>query len=174
MRQMVYIFVIMSYKEKQTKTNMASEPMVAYVAGSPLNPFYSLLGGSKAIKLSNDFDVIKLARDGFSKRVLLALAKKISLNIQELAYILHISERTLQRYDDDAIIKTEYAEKVVELARLYTRGEEVFGSMDKFKLWIKTPGYVFKGEAPVSLLDTSAGFDMVFRELGRIEHGIFA
>jgi uncharacterized protein (DUF2384 family) len=26
----------------------------------------------------------------------------------------------------------------------------------------------------VSILDTSAGFDMVFRELGRIEHGIFA
>ncbi len=164
----------MSYKEKQTETNKASEPMVAYGTGIPLNPFYSLLGGSKAIKLSNDFDVIKLARDGFPKRVLLALAKKISLNIQELAYILHISERTLQRYDDDAIIKTEYAEKAVELARLYTRGEEVFGSMDKFKLWIKTPGHVFKGEAPVSLLDTSAGFDMVFRELGRIEHGIFA
>ena len=171
---MVHIFVYMSHKEKQTEANKASEPMVAYVTGVPLNPFYSLLGGSKAIKLSNDFDVIKLARNGFPKRVLLALAKKISLNIQELAYILHISERTLQRYDDDAIIKTEYAEKAVELARLYTRGEEVFGSMDKFKLWIKTPGYVFKGETPVSLLDTSAGFDMVFRELGRIEHGIFA
>ncbi len=87
---------------------------------------------------------------------------------------MHISERTLQRYDDDAIIKTEYAEKAVELARLYTRGEEVFGSLDKFKTWMKTPVYVFKGEAPVSLLDTSIGFDMVFKELGRIEHGIFA
>ena len=43
--------------------------------------------------------------------VLLSLAKKISLTIQELADIMHISERTLQRYDDDAIIKTEYAEK---------------------------------------------------------------
>jgi putative toxin-antitoxin system antitoxin component (TIGR02293 family) len=80
----------------------------------------------------------------------------------------------LQRYDDDDIIKTEYAEKAVELARLYTRGEEVFGSMDKFKLWIKTPSHVFKSEAPVAMLDTSVGFDMVFKELGRIEHGIFA
>ena len=87
---------------------------------------------------------------------------------------MHISERTLQRYDDNAIIKTEYAEKAIELARLYTRGEEVFGSMDKFKSWMKTPSHIFKGEAPVSLLDTSFGFNMVFKELGRIEHGIFA
>jgi putative toxin-antitoxin system antitoxin component (TIGR02293 family) len=164
----------MSYKEKHIKSETLNEPMVAYATSGSANLFYNLLGNSKSIKLSNDFDIVKLARNGFPKRVLLALAKKISLNIQELSNILHISERTLQRYDDDAIMKTEYAEKAVELARLYTRGEEVFGSMDKFKLWIKTPGHVFKGEAPISMLDTSAGFDMVFKELGRIEHGIFA
>ena len=39
---------------------------------------------------------------------------------------------------------------------------------------MKAPSFIFNGEAPVSLLDTSAGFDMVFTELGRIEHGIFA
>jgi putative toxin-antitoxin system antitoxin component (TIGR02293 family) len=171
---MVHIFVYMSYKEKHIESNKLNEPMVAYVAAGSLNPFYNLLGSSKSIAFSNDFDVIELARQGFSKRVLLSLAKKISLSIQELSNILHISERTLQRYEDDVIIKTEYAEKAVELARLYTRGQEVFGSIDKFKLWMKTPGLVFKGEAPVSMLDTSAGFDMVFKELGRIEHGIFA
>ena len=175
MRQMVHIFVYMSYVSKDnTNKNIVSEPMVAYAAAGSGNPFYNLLGGPNAIKLSNDLDIIKFAREGFPKRTLLALAKKISLNLQELAYILHISERTLQRYDDNEIIKTEYAEKAVELARLYTRGQEVFGNMDKFKLWIKAPSLIFNGEAPVSMLDTSAGFDMVFRELGRIEHGIFA
>ena len=97
----------------------------------------------------------------------------ISINLQELASILHISERTLQRYEENEIIKTEYAEKAVELARLYIRGQEVFGSSDKFKLWMKAPSLVFNGETPISFLDTSAGFDMVFTELGRIEHGIF-
>jgi putative toxin-antitoxin system antitoxin component (TIGR02293 family) len=154
---------------KKSIKNEVNEPMVAYMT-APVS-VYSLLGGAK---LTNDFDVLRLAREGFPKHMLLLLTKKISLTIQELADILHISERTLQRYEDDAVIKKEYAEKAVELARLYTRGEKVFGSMDKFKLWIKNPNYVFKGEAPVSLLDTSAGFDMVFKELGRIEHGIFA
>jgi putative toxin-antitoxin system antitoxin component (TIGR02293 family) len=165
----------MSYKIKHTEKNQVNEPMAMYITQASSTPFYNLLGGTKtAATTSSDLDIVKLARQGFPKKALLAFAKKISLNIQELANILHISERTLQRYEDDAIIKTEYAEKAVELARLYTRGEEVFGSMEKFKLWVKTPGLVFNGEAPVTFLDTSAGFDMVFNELGRIEHGVFA
>jgi putative toxin-antitoxin system antitoxin component (TIGR02293 family) len=172
---MVHIFVYMSHQSKnEDSNNMLNEPMVAYATSGPINAFYNLLGSPKSVRLSNDFEIVKFARQGFPKRLLVALAKKISLTIHELATILHISERTLQRYDDDAIIKTEYAEKAVELARLYARGEEVFGAMDKFKLWVKTPSLIFNGEAPVSMLDTSAGFDMVFRELGRIEHGIFA
>lgn len=162
----------MSYEIKHPVKSEVNEPMAMYITQSSSTPFYNLLGGSKSAS-SSDLDIITLARQGFPKKALLALAKKISLNIHELANILHISERTLQRYEDDAIIKTEYAEKAVELARLYTRGEEVFGSIDKFKLWVKTPSLVFNGEAPVTFLDTSAGFDMVFNELGRIEHGIF-
>jgi len=154
--------------------NILNEPMAAYGL-QPDSLFSSLIGSTTAqFRFMSDFDILKTTRQGLSKRVLMALAKKISLTIQEFSNIMHISERTLQRYDDDAIIKTEYAEKAVELARLYTRGEEVFGSMDKFKTWMKTPVHVFKGEAPVSLLDTSIGFDMVFKELGRIEHGVFA
>lgn len=163
----------MSDLVKHNVSNEVNEPVALYMAAGSLNSFYHLLGGSK-VKSSSDYDILNLTRKGLPKRVLLSLAKKISLTIQELAHIMHISERTLQRYEDDAIIKTEYSEKAIELARLYSRGEEVFGSMDKFKLWMKSPAYVFKGEAPVSLLDTAFGFDMIFKELGRIEHGIFA
>ena len=165
----------MSHKEKHNPGNYVSEPMMVYVTQSKGSLFGNLFAGNaKSYQSATDFDILQLTRNGLPKRLLLSLAKRISLTIQELADIMHISERTLQRYSDDTIIKTEYAEKAVELARLYTRGEEVFGSLDKFKTWIKTPLHVFKGETPVSLLDTSVGFDMVFRELGRIEHGIFA
>jgi len=154
--------------------NVLSEPMIAY--GLPKANLFSVLFGTSArqFNLMSDFDVLKTSRDGLPKHILMALAKKISLTLQEFSNIMHISERTLQRYEDDTIIKTEYTEKAIELARLYTRGEEVFGSLDKFKLWMKTPLHVFKGETPVSLLDTSIGFDMIFKELGRIEYGIFA
>ena len=161
------------YKITSTKANELNEPALAYQL--PVNLYDSLFGYKKGqINLLSDFDILKTSRQGLPKHSLMALAKKISLTLQEFANIMHISERTLQRYEDNTIIKTEYAEKAIELARLYTRGEEVFGSLDKFKTWMKTPLHVFKGEAPVSLLDTSIGFDMVFKELGRIEYGIFA
>lgn len=159
---------------EDTSNNSVNEPLAIY-ATQQGNLFNNLLGSTAAqFSFMSDFDILKSTRNGLPKRVLMGLAKKISLTLQEFANIMHISERTLQRYDDDEIIKTEYAEKAVELARLYTRGEEVFGSMDKFKTWMKTPVHVFRGDTPVSLLDTSIGFDMVFKELGRIEHGIFA
>jgi putative toxin-antitoxin system antitoxin component (TIGR02293 family) len=164
----------MSENKKQIVDNILNEPMSVYITQGSGNPFYGLLSGIKPINLSSDFNIVQLTRQGLPKRVLLSLAKKISLNIQELAGIMHISERTLQRYDDDALVSSEYSEKAIELARLYTRGEEVFDSMDKFKAWMKSPNHVFKNESPVSLLDTSFGFNMVFDELGRIEHGIFA
>jgi putative toxin-antitoxin system antitoxin component (TIGR02293 family) len=165
----------MSYDmSEDTTNNSLNEPLAIY-AVRPGNLFSNLLGNTTAqFNLMSDFDILATTRKGLPKNLLMMFAKKLSLTLQEFANILHISERTLQRYDDTEIIKTEYAEKAVELARLYTRGEEVFGSLDKFKIWMKTPLYVFKGEAPVSLLDTSIGFDIVFKELGRIEHGIFA
>lgn len=169
------------YKDKPNRPGELNEPIVAYSSKGYFELFSSMLqdaarqfNGMKGPDTISDYDVLQRSRQGLSKRILLSLAKKISLTIQELANIMHISERTLQRYDDDAIIKSEYSEKAIELARLYTRGEEVFGSMDKFKAWMKTPSHIFKGETPVSLLDTSFGFNMVFKELGRIEHGIFA
>ncbi len=173
-RQKCIIFEQMSYKKKPSEDLTVNEPMAVYVTKGSGNPFYGLLSGIKPISLSTDFNIVQLTRQGLPKRVLLSLAKKISITIQELANIMHISERTLQRYDDEEIVKTEYAEKAIALARLYTRGEEVFGSMDKFKSWVKTPSIIFNGESPLSILDTSIGFDMVLSELGRIEHGIFA
>ena len=164
----------MSYKKKQETQSTVSEPMALYYKNNGFSSFNLLLGGLKSARLTSDFDLIKLTRDGLPKNALLELAKKISITLQELAVIMHISERTFQRYEDNTIVKTEYAEKAVELARLYTRGEEVFGSIEKFKIWMKTPGHVFSNETPLSLLDTSVGFDIVLKELGRIEHGIFA
>ncbi len=164
----------MSYESKHPHPDTVNEPMAAYLPIGSGYSFYHLLSGVKAADTSSDFNILKLTRQGLPKKALLFLAQQISFTLQELAGVMHISDRTLQRYSDNTVIKTEYAEKAIELARLYTRGEEVFGSMEKFKQWMKTPNHIYKGETPVSLLDTSIGFDMVFKELGRIEHGIFA
>jgi putative toxin-antitoxin system antitoxin component (TIGR02293 family) len=174
-RQNVINFVIMSYKEKKSSKSEVNEPQAAYFTSHHTGAsFMHMLGGAKFSSTATDWDILNLTRQGLPKRTLMQMAKKISLTQQELSDILHISERTLQRYEDTDVIKTEYSEKAIALARLYDRGEEVFGSIDKFKIWIRTPSVIFNGESPLSLLDTTFGFGMVLDELGRIEHGIFA
>jgi len=158
-------------KKKPVTNAELSEPAVAYGMLNQTS-LVGLLGSNYAV--STDFDLLNLARKGVSKKALVSLAKQISLTIQELAGIMHISERTLQRYTPTTLIKTEHAEKAIELARLYQRGTEVFGTMDNFNDWMKTPNYTLNGEAPLSLLDTSIGFELILQTLGRIEYGVFS
>jgi putative toxin-antitoxin system antitoxin component (TIGR02293 family) len=161
-------------------TQKLNEPFVAYATALNDSTYHlvALFGGIGALKLNSnivsDFDILELTRRGIPKKAMLSLVSKISLTLHEFSNIMHISERTFQRFQDDSLIKTEYAEKAVELARLYARGEEVFGSLDKFKRWMKTPSYVFKDQTPFDLLDSSIGFDLVLKEIGRIEYGIFS
>ena len=150
----------------------AKEVSAAYLVSTPpQRRLYTIFGLNAP--LSSDFDWLNLSRSGIAKNTLLALAKRISLTIQEFASIMHISERTLQRYADDDIVRPEYTSRAVELARLYERGAEVFGSMEAFNSWMKTPNHVFNNEYPLQLLDTSIGYGLVWDEIGRIEHGIF-
>nr|WP_294894307.1 antitoxin Xre/MbcA/ParS toxin-binding domain-containing protein [uncultured Pedobacter sp.] len=160
--------------------NIVEEPLAVYTTHfyDVAQQMVLLFGGIGALNLKSnvvsDFDLLELTRRGIPKKAILGLIKKISLTIQELAGIMHINERTFQRFNDTDFVKSEYSEKAIELARLYARGEEVFGSLDKFKIWMKTPSIVFKNNAPFALLDSSIGFSLVFTELGRIEHGIFS
>ncbi len=160
--------------------NIVQEPLSVYGAQAfdVAQQMVLLFGGVGALNLKSnvvsDFDLLELTRRGIPKKAMLGLIKKISLTIQELAGIMHINERTFQRFNDTDFVKSEYSEKAIELARLYARGIEVFGSLENFKLWMKTPSIVFKNNAPFTLLDSSIGFGLVFTELGRIEHGIFS
>ena len=158
-------------KRKVDDIHKLEEPMMAYGV-SNYTPLVAMMGNQYANP--SDFDLLQLARKGITKKALLALAKKISLTIEEIATVLHISERTLQRYTPSTLVKTEYADKAIELARLYERGVEVLGSESAFNSWVKTPNLALGGEIPFNLLDTRIGFNMVLDILGRIEYGVFS
>lgn len=158
-------------KKKVEDTLKVEEPMAAYNIAN-YTPMVAMMGNKYANP--SDFDLLKLARKGISKKSLLALAKQISLTIEEVASVLHISERTLQRYTPETLVKTEHADRAIELALLYERGIEVLGSKRAFSSWIKSPNFALGGEIPFNLLDTRIGFTMVLNILGRIEYGVFS
>ena len=158
-------------KTKVLKAPLIQESTAVY-SSTPYNAMSAIFG----VSYSNptDFDLLKLARKGISKKVLATLAKQISLTLEEIAKILHISARTLQRYQPSTLVKAEYSDRAIELARLYERGIEVLGGQNAFNSWLKTPNYALGNESPLNLLDTHIGFSMVFDVLGRIEHGVYS
>ena len=158
-------------KRKAQEPDILEEPLVAY-GNAVSTPMVAMMGN--AFANYSDYDLLKLARRGISKKSLIALAKQISLTIEEIAGVLHISDRTLQRYTPDTLVKTGYADRAIELAKLYERGIDVLGSAEAFNKWVKAPNYALGGEVPFNLLDTHIGFTIVTDTLGRIEHGIFS
>ncbi len=158
-------------KKNSKNSLIVEEPAVAYGYAN-FTPLGVMMGG--LYEAPSDFDLVNLARTGISKRSLLALARKISLTIEEIANVLHISERTLQRYEPTALVKIEYADKAIELARLYERGAAVLGSEAEFNTWMRMPNHALNNEIPLNLLDTSIGFDLILQVLGRIEYGVFS
>ncbi len=123
----------------------------------------------------DDITLANMVREGVSVYHFTKLSDYIGLNMQEWADYLHLSERTIQRYKKEGkAFDPIYSEKIIIIELLYKKGIDVFGIEDNFYTWMDTKSIALGGVKPKDLLDTSFGISMVYDELGRIEHGIFA
>ena len=170
------------------ENNFVNEPATAYsitynsefnVAGKNfVQRVLLLLGIASASaafsKAQNTADFIACIREGVPKKAFDNLLNVTGLTAIEMAGLLHTSERNLRRYAAHEKLNSEQSERIIELAKVYTRGEDVFGSREAFQNWMNNPVMAFQNQKPKSYLDTSLGIEMLMEELGRIEHGIFA
>lgn len=118
--------------------------------------------------------VIETIREGLPLSKLLPVIKSMKISMSELADILHISLRTLQRYQNHKILDTDTSSKGIRLIQLYHHGIAVFEDADDFASWIRSEVAALDYNTPFSLFDTPIGFDLVDDILGRIDYGVFA
>ena len=103
------------------------------------------------------------------------IADKAPFTQAEWASILHISERTLQRYaKSNSHFAPINAERAVQIAKILEQGELTFGNTNKFYQWLKGNPYMLEGDLSLDSLSTFDGIEKVLTQLGRIQHGIFA
>lgn len=93
---------------------------------------------------------------------------------EDWANFLDISTKSLHRYktSNDYYFKAIHSEKIIEIAEVTQVGLDVFGTMDKLKLWLNTPSFALGSMKPIELLKDSYGKELVISELTRINHGI--
>jgi putative toxin-antitoxin system antitoxin component (TIGR02293 family) len=103
------------------------------------------------------------------------IADKVPFTQKEWADILHISERTLQRYaKENGNFNFNVADRILQIDKVIKRGTEVFGNLDKFINWIRDNPYMLEGRLSVQSLASFEGINKILTQLGRIEHGILA
>jgi len=117
---------------------------------------------------------VSVIRQGVPSRALDDLSEALSVSKAELSGAIDISLRTLQRRRSAARLDSDETGKLVRVARVFERAEEVFEDPDAARDWLKTPNAALSGQTPMSLFDTEIGAQSVLDTLGRIEHGVFA
>jgi putative toxin-antitoxin system antitoxin component (TIGR02293 family) len=96
-------------------------------------------------------------------------------NMEEWSRILHLTERSLQRYKkENKTFDSLQSEKIMQIMQLYKRGIEVFGTKELFDSWLDTVIPALGHIKPKEILDSSFGIEMIKDELTRIEHGVLA
>lgn len=142
--------------------SFASEPEVAF------------LSGYTSYDADTDLSIIRHARSGIKMGFLLYLAQLMTLGLSDLARLINVSLRTVQRYSPEFVLDADASSKVILLSMLNIHGKEVFGDQKIFNKWLKEPVKELDNRPPLELLDTPFGYRIIHQILGRIEHGIFA
>lgn len=117
--------------------------------------------------------LVHVSREGLSYPKFLLAVEAFDFSKQELAQLLHISERTLERiHKDKKRLSTPQTERILEVSILFEKGWDFFGSKEGFRKWLSIPNYAFENQTPLSMLDTKYGIDSVEILLDRLAHGI--
>ena len=120
------------------------------------------------------FELIHLSRDGVAKAGLNRLLQQMDISQKEMAHLLHLSPRTIQRMKETDKLPAAASGQLIEIAKVFARSREVLGDREKAKIWLKSPIEALEGEHPIHLLDTPTGIQWVLDVLGRIEYGVYS
>ena len=149
-RQIAHLMKTIQYQmpEQSVQLRIAAEPEVLYVARKNVELF--------SIKQFNE------------------LARKLLFTQVEWADILHISDRTLQRYlKEGKPFEGLFAEHLYQLENMAELGLEVFSDAKALEEWLRKPKQVLENTIDFSTLESFWGVKLICNELGRIEYGVY-
>lgn len=125
--------------------------------------------------ISDKMLVIDVIRQGIPYSYFNDIQDIAPFGSEDWSRLLNISSKTLLRYKQTRQkFKPLQSEKIIEMAEVTHTGLEVFGNMEKFRLWLGTPSFALGNSKPVDLLEDSYGKELVITELNNINFGILA
>ena len=139
------------YTITPAKPSKVEEPVIEY-------------GSLRKIPVVTDFPYKKFEK----------IAAMVPFTQREWANILHLSERTLQRYAKDNIsFEGMYADRILHIEQLIQTGLETFVNADAFYRWLKREKQVLGETVNFESLYSTRGIQNVIDQLGRIQYGVY-
>jgi len=142
-----------------------------------LSNYYSYAAGRLTFNefLSNKMLLVAFIREGVPYSFFDLIMEFSPFDEAYWSDLLGLSTISLHRYKKSLKqFKPLHSEKIIEMAEVTQLGLEVFGSMEKLKLWLETPNFALGSLKPLELLKDSYGKEMVTEELTRINYGILS
>lgn len=125
-------------------------------------------------RVRTPLDFVALGDKGLPRGTIVRLGHMLSVNLADLAPLLLVSAKTIDRYRQNpkASLNRAVSERILRITSVILICEQVFGKKSLCNEWLKTKNVALGNEIPLNLMRSDFGIEMILRELGRIEHGI--
>ncbi len=131
------------------------------------------LGGEPILGCSvqTSADLQDAIREGFPQSVVEEVMQAAGISLKELAAMLDLSARSLQRRRREGRLARFESDRVYRLARIVALAKQYIGDSEGALRWLKRPNRALGGKVPLEFIDTELGARAVENALGRIAYG---
>jgi putative toxin-antitoxin system antitoxin component (TIGR02293 family) len=116
--------------------------------------------------------MVAIVRQGIKSDIYGWLRQALAVSDHRLSAIIRVSQRTIKRRLRDGKFQPDESERLLRVAKLTERAQDVFGDLESAREWLKAPQFALGGEIPLEYADTEPGAQVAEDVLGRLEHGI--
>jgi putative toxin-antitoxin system antitoxin component (TIGR02293 family) len=102
------------------------------------------------------------------------IAAQVPFTQREWANILHLSERTLQRYSkDNSSFEGIYVDRLLQIEQMIQMGLETFTDAEALYRWLRKEKKVLGHILNFESLYSTQGIQDITDQLGRIQYGVY-
>jgi putative toxin-antitoxin system antitoxin component (TIGR02293 family) len=111
----------------------------------------------------------------FNYKKLKKIMDVVPFTQSEWANMIHLSERTLQRYaKNNTSFESIYIDRILHLQELIALGLDTFTDADNFYAWLKDEKHVLGKVLNFESLHTDRGIQLLIDQVNRIQYGVYS
>jgi len=119
--------------------------------------------------------LVERVEEGFSFRELEHLRQNMGLSREEMAELVQIRPRTLDRRKKEGRLHPDESDRLLRASRVFGRAIALFeGNAEGALRWLSSPQGALGGAVPLEMARTETGAREVEALIGRLEHGVFS